>query len=266
MRSYTFRGLLLNLALFFLMLFAPAVICSRPALAQSPLMVLAAASTTDAVTEVGQLYANRNLGSITTSFASSSTLAKQIESGAPADIFLSADQQWMDYLDSKNLILKESRRDLLGNRLVLIVPAASEVKEIAVTPGMTLLPLLGQDGRLAVGDPEHVPVGKYGKQALTNLGAWEEIKERLAPTKDVRAALVLVERGEAPLGLVYSTDAAISAKVRVVGTFPVVTHPAIVYPVAAVGAGNVGAAGQFLEFLQSPDARAIFAKHGFSVP
>jgi molybdate transport system substrate-binding protein len=235
------------------------------AAADTEVVVFAAASTTNALNEIAELYAARKLGRIKSSFASSSTLAKQIESGAPADLFLSADLKWMDYLEEKNLIVKESRFDLLSNRIVLIVPAGSAVKQINVTPGLVLTAVLGTDGRLAIGDPEHVPAGRYGRKALETLGAWDQVKDRLAPMKDVRAALVLVERAEAPLGLVYSTDAAISRKVRVAGDFPADSHPPIVYPVAAVSGGKIAEAKQFLDFLRSPEARAVFGKYGFDV-
>lgn len=249
----------------FLLMVAIDVFCSRAALAQDEILVLAAASTTNALNEIGEIYASRNLGRINASFASSSTLAKQVESGAPADLFISADLKWMDYLDEKHLIVKESRFDLLGNKIVLIVPSDSSVKQIEVAQGVPLSDILGKEGRLAIGDPEHVPAGIYGKKALEKLGIWDFVKERLAPTKDVRAALVLVERGEAPLGLVYATDAAISQKVRVVGTFPADSHPPIIYPVAVLTGGKIAPTKQFLEFLKTAEARKIFEKYGFAV-
>ena len=233
--------------------------------AQAGVVVFAAASTTNAVTEIGNLYADRNLGHVTPSFASSSTLAKQIESGAPADVYISANRKWMDFLEARHLIDKKSRLDLLGNRLVLIAPAGSALKKIDVASGFSVTDFLGKDGRLSMGDPDHVPAGMYGKKALVNLGSWNPVKDRLAPMKDVRAALVLVERDEAPLGLVYATDAAISKKVRVVGTFPEYSHPPIVYPVASVVGGKAEAAGRFIEFLRSPESRTIFEKYGFVV-
>jgi molybdate transport system substrate-binding protein len=235
------------------------------AAAQSDVVVFAAASTTNAVTEIGKLYADRNLGRVTLSFASSSTLAKQIARGAPADVYLSANKKWMDFLEARHLIDKGSRLDLLGNRIVLIAPVGSTLKAIDVAPGFSLARYLGEGMRLSIGDPEHVPAGMYGKQALENLGAWGTVKDRLAPMKDVRAALVLVERGETPLGLVYATDAAISKKVRVVGAFPADSHAPIVYPVAAVAGGKVAAAKGFIDFLRSPQSRAIFEKYGFDV-
>jgi molybdate transport system substrate-binding protein len=232
---------------------------------ESEVVVFAAASTTNALTEIGQAYATDKLGHIKTSFASSSTLAKQIGNGAPADLYLSANQKWMDYLEEKNLLVKGSRVDLLSNRIVLIAPVDSSIKTIKIVAGFSLTDYLGTEDRFAMGDPEHVPAGMYGQQALENLGVWNEVKQRVAPMKDVRAALVLVERAEAPLGLVYATDAAISKKVRVVGTFPPQSHPPIVYPVAVVAGGKRDAAAKFLNFLKTPAARAVFVKYGFKV-
>ncbi len=235
------------------------------AAAETEVMVFAAASTTNAVTDIGKLYADQTSGRIKTSFASSSTLAKQIENGAPADLYLSANKKWMDYLEEKKLLVKGSRTDLLGNRIVLIAKADSAIRSIEIAPGFSLIDKLGRDGRLAMGDPAHVPAGMYGKQALETLGVWNDVKKRVAPMKDVRAALALVERGEAPLGQVYATDAAISKKVRVVGTFPPDSHPPIVYPAAAVAGGDSDAAADFLKFLKTPAARKIFEKYGFEV-
>ncbi len=231
--------------------------------AQPEITVFAAASTTNAVNKIGALYAARGLGGIKASFASSSTLAKQIEQGAPADVFLSANVEWADYLEKKNLLDAGSRVNLLRNRIVLIVPGASPAKAVDLKPGVSLLPLLGKDGRLAVGDPQHVPVGMYAKKALESLGAWDAVQNRLAPSKDVRAGMALVERGEAPLGLVYASDAAVSGGVRVIGVFPAGSHPEVVYPVAAVAGKRTAAARAFIAFLGSPEAKAIFKKYGF---
>jgi molybdate transport system substrate-binding protein len=233
--------------------------------AQEDVVVFAAASTTNAITDIAKLYAARHLGRVTPSFASSSTLAMQIANGAPADVYLSANEKWMDYLEKKNVIDRASRFNLLGNRIVLIAPAKSRLSAVDVKPGMALAALLGRQGRLAIGNPEHVPAGIYGKQALQHLGLWAQVKDRLAPTRDVRAALALVERGETPLGLVYATDAAISKRVRVVGAFPVDSHPPIVYPVAMVTGAKRAAAASFLKFLKSPQARTVFKKYGFRV-
>ena len=238
---------------------------SAPALAQSDITVFAAASTTNAVTDISAAFEKQQDRHVVLSFASSSTLAKQIASGAPADIYISANKKWMDFLEEKNLIDKKSRFDLLGNRIVLIVPSQSTLKHVDVTQGFSIAALLGDDGRLSIGDPNHVPAGMYGKKALQTQDVWGQVEHRLAPMKDVRAALVLVERGETPLGIVYSTDAAISHKVRIVGTFPNDSHPAIVYPVATIFKKDTEDTDAFLKFLKSPEAKTIFEKYGFSV-
>jgi molybdate transport system substrate-binding protein len=235
------------------------------AAAENEVVVFAAASTTNAIIQIGELYETQGKRRVTPSFASSSTLAKQIASGAPADVYLSANQKWMNYLAEKGIVNKATRFDLLGNRIAFIVPKESTVKDVDVHDGLNLQTLLGEDGRLSIGDPSHVPAGMYGKKALENLGLWAQVQGRLAPMKDVRAALVLVERGEAPLGIVYATDAAISKKVRVVGTFPLESHPPIVYPVAAVAGGDADATAAFLRFLQSDEARDVFQRFGFDV-
>jgi len=230
---------------------------------ETELVVFAAASTTNAVTEVGEKFAARNPGHIKTSFASSSTLAKQIANGAPVDVYISANKKWMDFLEEKNLLAQGSRFDLLSNRIVLIVPDDSHLEPVTLGPDFPLAAML-DGGRLSLGDPEHVPAGIYGKKALQSLAIWESVKDHLAPMKDVRAALTLVERGEAPVGLVYATDAAISKKVRVIGVFPEESHPPIVYPVAVMSERLTPAAERFLNFLKTPEARAVFEKYGFS--
>jgi molybdate transport system substrate-binding protein len=228
------------------------------------LTVFAAASTTNAITDIAELFKKSHPAEMRLSFASSSTLAKQIEKGAPADIFLSANPKWMDYLSDKGAILPSSRFDLLGNRIVLIAPADSPLSSLTVDSNLNLANLLG-DGRLAMGDPDHVPAGMYGKKAFEKLGLWHDLKDKVARAKDVRAALVLVERGETPLGQVYATDAAISDKVKIVGMFPQDSHPPIIYPVAVVADSKSDADGKFIEFLQSPEAKAVFEKYGFTV-
>lgn len=226
--------------------------------------VFAAASTTNAVTEIGRLFQDRVNGIFKSSFASSSTLAKQIEHGAPADVFISANVKWMDYLADKRLIERDTRFDFLSNRIVLIAPKDSSIKHIDIHSGFDLASLIG-DGRLSMGDPDHVPAGIYGMRALEKLGVWQSIEDRVARAKDVRAALALVERGETPLGQVYATDAAISDKVRVVGIFPEESHPSIIYPVAAVIGRKNKNVLSFLEFLRSRETRNIFEKYGFTV-
>jgi molybdate transport system substrate-binding protein len=225
--------------------------------------VFAAASTTNALTEIGQLFERQGQGRMLASFASSSTLAKQIENGAPAEIFLSANEKWMDYLERNNLVQPGSRVDYLGNRLVLVAPADSRL-QAEIKPGFPLLEWLGQ-GRLSVGDPDHVPAGIYAKAALTKLGVWEPVEPRLARAADVRGALALVERGEAPLGIVYATDAAIAPQLQVAGVFPEDSHPAIVYPLALVGEKTSPTARAFYVFLRGPEAKAIFTRYGFAV-
>ncbi len=246
-------------ALLFSSLPAPQAFAAEP-----EIIVFAAASTINAITDIGKLYAEKGLGSIKTSFASSSTLAKQIEQGAPADVFLSADQKWVDYLAEKKLLAPDSRKNLLRNQIALIVPKDSKTENITIGKDTNLAAILGKDGRLAVGDPDHVPVGTYGKEALINLGLWDGIKDRLAPAKDVRAGLAMVEQGEAPLGLVYESDATATDKVRVIGIFPVGSHTDVVYPAAAVAGNKVTAAAKFIAFLSTPEAVAIFKKYGFA--
>lgn len=233
--------------------------------AGSDITVFAAASATNALTEIVKLYEAAGGGKVALSFASSSTLAKQIENGAPADVFLSANAEWMEYLDKKHLLEPGTRADLLGNRIVCIVPVSSSVKSLTLSPQLDLAALLGKDGMLSVGDPAHVPVGTYAKAALQHLQLWAQVENRIAPAKDVRAGLALVERGESPLGIVYASDAGISDKVRIVGAFPVDSHPTVDYPIAAVKGINTRAALAFIKFLSEPQARAVWAKFGFEV-
>jgi molybdate transport system substrate-binding protein len=225
--------------------------------------VFAAASTTNAINDVSKLFTEKGKGKVVPSYASSSTLAKQIEQGAPAQVFISADEPWMNYLEERKLIEPGSRFDLLGNKLVLIAPSGSSVNKVEIGPKVDLVKLLG-DGKLATGDPDHVPAGKYAKAALSKLGVWNDIEGRLARAQDVRGALTLVDRGETPLGIVYATDAAVTPKVKVVGTFPADSHPKIVYPTALIAGKGSPAAKSFLEFLKTPEAKAIFEKYGFT--
>ncbi len=226
------------------------------------LTVFAAASLTDALRDIGAAWVQAGHTPFKTSFAASSTLAKQIDQGAPANLFASADTKWMDWLDGRKLIAADTRRNLLGNALVLVVPA-DHPATLALAPGADLAGLLGAGGRLAVGDPAHVPAGTYAAQALRKLGLWDQVAERLARTEDVRSALLLVERGEAPAGIVYATDAAVSAKVTVAGRFPADSHDPIVYPFAVTTGGDSPAARELLAFLSGPAARAAFVKRGF---
>ncbi len=224
------------------------------------LIILAASSLTDALNELGPAFTAATHHGVKLSYAASSALARQVEAGAPADVFMSADTDWMDYLQMRNLIDAGSRRNVLGNRLVLISPADSTVS-VRIAPHFALAKLLG-DGRLATGNPDSVPVGKYARIALTNLGVWTEVQDKIAAADNVRAALALVARGEAPLGIVYRTDALIEKKVRIVADFPANSHDPIVYPAAATAHAHEGAT-DFVKFLSSPPAQAIFARYGF---
>ncbi len=229
----------------------------------SEVRLFAAASTTTAMNDVIARYEASGGGRVVASYASSSTLAKQIANGAPADIFVSANENWMDYLVENKAVDIASRRDLLTNHLVLIAPAGT-TWSLAIGPGFGLAGLLG-DGHLAMGDPDHVPAGIYGRQALTSLGVWDAVSRRVARAADVRAALVLVERGEAAAGVVYATDAAITGKVRVVSVFPETSHPPICYPMAVVAGRGSEEVGQFFRFLASEQARGIYERYGFGL-
>ncbi|HVY81897.1 MAG TPA: molybdate ABC transporter substrate-binding protein [Steroidobacteraceae bacterium] len=230
--------------------------------ADAPLLVFAASSLTDALNEIGATYKRETGNEVKLSFAASSALARQIEAGARADVFFSADTDWMDYLAARNLIDKASRTDLLSNRLVLIAPKDSTIK-VEIAPNFPLAQVLGR-GRLATGDPDSVPVGKYARGALTSLGVWNEVAERLIRAENVRSALAFVSRGEAPLGIVYETDALIDKGVKIVGVFPESSHLPIVYPVAATATAQPATA-QFLKYLRSASARASFQKFGFTI-
>lgn len=228
------------------------------------LTVFAAASLTDAMNDVSAHWVTAGHKPLRLSFGSSSTLARQIEQGAPANVFASADEKWMNYLADKGLIVAATRKDLLSNDLVLVVPAAKPL-HVKIGPNFDLAGLLGPNGRLAVGDPAHVPVGIYAQQALTKLGLWDTISPRLARTDDVRAGLLLVERGEAPAAIVYGTDAAVSKAVMVAGVFPAGSHDPITYPFAVVQSGDTPDARALLTFLAGPQAREVFLKRGFKV-
>ena len=242
---------------------AAAFACS-PVRAADPVLVFAAASLTNAFTDAGKAWAAAGHAPVRFSFASSSTLAKQVETGAPAAIFASADEEWMDYLAARKRIDAASRVDFAGNTLVLIVPSP-RAGHVVIDARFDLPAFLG-DGRLAVGDPDHVPAGKYARRALTSLGLWERTQPRLVRAEDVRAALAYVERAEVAAGIVYATDAAITPKVRIAGTFPPGSYPPIVYPMALVSANAGDEARAFLAFLAGPQARAIYARYGFSAP
>ena len=235
-----------------------------PAAAQGrDVLVFAAASLKNALDEISAQWQRESGKKAAISYAASNTLIKQIEQGAPADIFISADLDWMDYGQQKSLIKPDTRSNLLGNRLVLIAPKDSNISA-NIQPGFDLAALL-KGGRLAMGNVDAVPAGKYGKAALEKLGAWDGVKDKIAQAESVRAALVLVARGEAPLGIVYQTDAASDPTVKIVGAFPENTHPPIIYPVALTKDATGAEAMAFLNFLRSAAARAAFERQGFTV-
>jgi molybdate transport system substrate-binding protein len=244
------------------LLFASLVLFAEPALSQTPVTVFAAASLTDSLKAVADAYRSATGNSVTLSFGASSTLARQIDQGAQADIFVSADTDWMDFLQKNGRIADGTRKDLLGNRLVLI--AASDSGPVPpIAPHFDLAGALG-NRRLALADPASVPAGKYAKAALTALGVWDSVAPKVAPAENVRVALEYVVRGQAPFGIVYATDAKAAPSVRVAGTFPADSHPAIIYPAAMVK-GASPAAKNFLAFLGGVQARAVFEKAGFTL-
>lgn len=230
----------------------------------APPIVLAAASLQESLETAAQQWAAKGHPKPVLSFAASSALARQVENGAPADIFFSADEQWMDELDGKGLLRRGTRATLHGNAMVLIAPKGSTVT-VRLDDPRGFGAALG-DGRLSMGDPDAVPAGKYGVAALKSLGIWPMMEKRVARAENVRAALALVERGEAPLGIVYATDAAASAKVRVVAMFPQDSHPPILYPVAILKDATGADAQAFRDFLASEEGLGIFRKHGFTAP
>lgn len=243
---------------------ALAALAALPAQAQqTTLTVFAAASMKNAVDDINAAFsrANPNI-KVVSSYAASSALAKQIESGAPADLFASADLEWMDYVAGKKLIKEDTRVNLLSNRLVLIAPKDSKIGNVAISQGFDLASLAG-DGRIATGDVRAVPAGKYAKAALEKLGSWQAAEKKFAMAENVRAALTLVSRGEAVLGIVYETDAKVDPGVKIVAKFPEDSHPAIVYPVAVTKDAKPDAA-KYLAFLRSNEAKAVFEKYGFT--
>ena len=236
------------------------VAAPRPASAEE-IVVFAAASLKDAFDQAVEMFQQQGGEKVIVSYAASSALAKQIESGAPADIFVSADLGWMDYLQQRNLIKPDTRKNLLGNRLVLVAPAESEIN-VEIRPNFPLASLLG-DGHLAMADPDAVPAGKYGKAALEELGVWSSVESRVVRAENVRAALFFVSRREAPLGIVYQTDAAADKGVKIVGVFPEQSHLPIVYPIAVTTNSQNADSGKLLRFLESPAIKNIYEKHGF---
>jgi molybdate transport system substrate-binding protein len=248
-------------------IFFASPLCSQTGLAQSstadaPVIIFAAASLKNALDDAAAAWQKETGKSASISYAASSTLAKQLEQDAPAQIFISADEDWMNYVAGKDLIKRESRSDLLGNKLVLIAPKDSKTA-LDLKPGAGIAKALG-GGRLAMANVDSVPAGKYGKAALQKLGLWDGVSGSLAQAESVRAALLLVSRGEAPLGVVYATDAASDPNVRIVAEFPADSHPRILYPVAlTLKAGPAAAA--FLDYLKSAKAAPFFKAQGFTV-
>ena len=245
------------MSLWLVLLAVPSVAAEseRPAL-----IVFAAASLTNVLQELGDGFTAQTAVPIKFSFAASSALAKQIENGAPADVFFSADVEWMDYLQSRKLIQVATRHDVLGNRLVLVAPADSRI-EVKIGPHFPLAAVLGK-GRLATGDPDSVPIGRYAREALTKLGVWNDVEARLVRADSVRSALAFVDRGEVALGIVYSTDAQIDKNVRVVDAFPDDTHQPIVYPIALTAVAKTDAV-KFADYVRSPASGVAFNKYGF---
>ena len=247
-------------------IFALTIVCGLPSSStfaeEKGLTVFAAASMKNALDDVDAAYTAKTGVKVVASYAASSVLAKQIDQGAPADIFLSADIDWMDYAAKQKVIKTETRTNLLGNSIVLIAPKDSAIDKVAIGSGFDLAKLAGP-GRIATGDVSSVPVGKYAKAALEKLGAWEAAAPKFAMAESVRAALTLVARGEAVLGIVYATDAKVEPEVKIVGTFPADSHPPIIYPLAATTSAGPKAA-DYLAFLHTSAAKTIFEKYGFT--
>jgi len=230
---------------------------------KEPLIVFAAASLTDAVTEVSNAFTRETGVPIKSSFAATSALARQVEAGASAGVFFSADEDWMDYLEKKGFLAAGTRRNVLANQLVLVVPADSKIASVELDSAQSFLSAV-HGAYIATGDPDFVPVGRYAKAALMKLGAWEKVAPHLVRADNVRAALAFVARGEASFGIVYLTDARIEKNVKLVGTFPAELHPPIRYPIAVTTQGDASARG-FVEFVSSKESTAIFEKYGFAI-
>lgn len=236
---------------------------AAPALAED-VTVFAAASLTNALNEVCERFAAKTGNRMVASYAASSALAKQIEQGAGAQVFASADLKWVDYLQDKKLINPDTRFHLLGNTLVMIAPSDSKLEKMEITPKTDIAKLAG-NGKIATGNPDSVPVGLYFKQAMEKAGQWKDVEPKVARADSVRAALALVERGEVPFGIVYETDAAISGKVKIVGTFPGTMHDPIIYPFALIAGQERPAAKAFIDYLKSNEAKGVFASYGFKI-
>jgi molybdate transport system substrate-binding protein len=254
MRNMVFR-LLLVAALVWL----PQAV--RAAEKNDQVLIFAASSLTDVLNELGEVYAKAGHPKPAFSFAASSALARQIENGAPASLFISADEQWMDYVAERKLVAEGTRTSFLGNTLVLVTPA-DKPQKVDIKPSFPLAKLLS-GGKLSMGDPDSVPVGKYGKAALENLGIWRDVEPNVIRADNVRVALAFVERGEAAAGIVYATDAALTKKVAVAGTFPEDSYPPVSYPIGVIAANDTPAARAFRAFVLGADAKAVFARYGF---
>src|SRR5262245_52938814 len=234
-----------------------------PGVAQEPITVFAAASLKNALDDTNAAFTKATGVKIIASYEASPSLARQIEAGAPADVFISADLRWMDYVAGKGLIKADTRLNLLGNKLVLIAPKDDKIDHVTIGPGFDIAKLAG-DGRIAVADVKAVPAGLYAKAALEKLGSWAGAELKLAQAENVRATLAFVARGETPIGIVYETDARIEPKVKTIGIFPDDSYPPVTYPMAATAAAKKAAVGQYFSFLRTPAAKAIFEKYGFS--
>jgi molybdate transport system substrate-binding protein len=234
----------------------------QPLVAQEQITVFAAASLKNALDDTNAAFTKATGIKVTASYAASSALAKQIEQSAPADVFISADLQWMDYLAERKLIKPDTRVNLLGNKLVLIAPTDSKLAAMTIGQGFDIAKLAG-DGRIAVADVKSVPAGLYAKAALEKLGAWRAAEPKLAQAENVRATLAFVARSETPIGIVYETDAKVEPKVKIVGTFPDGSYPPVTYPFAATTESKKAGVAQYLQFLRTPAAKAIFEKYGF---
>ncbi|HEY1473228.1 MAG TPA: molybdate ABC transporter substrate-binding protein [Pseudolabrys sp.] len=247
----------------FLAILALSLFAAPPLAAQEQITVFAAASLKNALDDANAAFSKATGIKVVASYEASSALAKQIEAGAPADVFISADLRWMDYAADKKLIKPDSRVNLLGNRLVLIAPKDSKLDTVTIAKGFDIAKLAG-DGRIAVADVKAVPAGLYAKAALESLGAWATAEPKLAQAGNVRATLSFVARGETPIGIVYETDAKIEPKVKIIGVFPADSYPPVTYPVAETIASKTAAAARYLGFLRGSAAKAIFEKYGFS--
>ncbi|WP_019906007.1 molybdate ABC transporter substrate-binding protein [Methylobacterium sp. 77] len=246
------------------LLLAGLVVLAPAAQAAETATVFAAASLKNALDNASKAFAAKSGVEVKASYAASSALARQIESGAPADLFASADLEWMEYLAKKNLIRPETRVNLLGNRIVVVAPKDAKTADVPFT-AEGFAAALGADGRLATGEVNSVPIGKYAKAAFEKLGLWGGLQPRLAQADNVRAALLLVSRGEAPLGVVYESDAKSDPGVKVVGVFPADSHPPVVYPFAVTAEAKGNGAARFLDFLKGDEGKPFFEAQGFTV-